>query len=128
MQTDKPQGIASALLAILNDKEKAKLIEEQLALFSETGASAIAAQKAKTARATGRSKSKWPKKSKAAEEFIRLTRSGKKISAQNLFDTLANRHPEEKWNYNTIRDWHKLMVAGMKNAPNESPQVVWVAD
>ena len=124
MQTDKPQGIASALLAILNDKEKAKLIEEQLALFSEAGALAIATQKAKTARAAGRSKSKWPKKSIAAEEFIRLTRSGKKISAQHLFDSLVNRRPEQKWNYNTIRDWHKLMLAGVKDAPNESSQVV----
>ena len=128
MTTDKPLGIAHTLLAILNETEKAKLIKDQLKFYSETGEAAIATQKSKTARTTGKAQKTWPKKTKAAEQFIRLTRLGKKISAQNLFNTLIKQHPEEKWNYNTIRDWHKLMVAGMKNAPNESPQVVWVAD
>ena len=124
MTTDKPLGIVHTLLAILNDTEKAKLIKDQLKFYSETGEAAIATQKSKTARTTGKAQKKWPKKTKAAEQFIRLTRLGKKISAQNLFNTLIKQHPEEKWNYNTIRDWHKLMAIRMEDAPNESPYVV----
>ena len=124
MTTDKPLGIEHTLLAILNETEKAKLIKDQLKFYSETGEAAIATQKSKTARTTGKAQKKWPKKTKAAEQFIRLTRLGKKISAQNLFDTLVKQHPEEKWNYNTIRGWHKLMAIRMEDAPNESPYVV----
>ena len=124
MTTDKPLGVVHTLLAILNETEKAKLIKDQLKFYSETGEAAIATQKSKTARTTGKAQKKWPKKTKAAEQFIRLTRLGKKISAQNLFDTLVKQHPEEKWNYNTIRDWHKLMAIRMEDAPNESPYVV----
>ena len=124
MTTDKPLGVVHTLLAILNETEKAKLIKDQLKFYSETGEAAIATQKSKTARTTGKAQKKWPKKTKAAEQFIRLTRLGKKISAQNLFDTLVKQHPEEKWNYNTIRGWHKLMAIRMEDAPNESPYVV----
>lgn len=45
----------------------------------------------------------------AAEVYIALRDKAVKVSAQQLFNALEHRYPNEKWNYHTIRDWIKLM-------------------
>mgnify|MGYP006095132847 CR=1 FL=1 len=48
----------------------------------------------------------------AADQYIQLAKGGGSVSAQRLFDSLKAKYPEENWNKNTMRDWHKIFVAG----------------
>ncbi len=72
------------------------------------------------AGALGKAKVNYPKKVAAAEEYLRLITSGKEVSAQRLHDSLKAHYPNETWNYNTIRDWHKLIKAAVTEIPKEN--------
>ena len=104
-------GIGYLVEQIARTKDYETLVQEYVDLTFSLVELQLAIDEGKEARRLGKKLMFLPLQVVAADQYIGLVESGKKVSAQRLFDSLKAKHPKEKWNENTRRDWHKIFVA-----------------
>ena len=104
-------GIEYLVEQIARSKDYETLVQEYVDLTLSLAELQLVIDGGKEARRLGKKLMFLPLQVVAADQYIGLVESGKKVSAQRLFDSLKAKYPEEKWNGNTMRGWHKIFVA-----------------
>jgi len=105
-------GIEYLVEQIARTKDYEALVQENVALtFSDAELQAVISA-GNEARRRGKKLKFLNLQVLAADQYIQLAKGGESVSAKRLFKSLKAKYPEEKWNEHTMRDWHKIFVAG----------------
>jgi hypothetical protein len=104
-------GIEYLVEQIARSKDYETLVQEYVDLTLSLAELQAGISAGKQSRRLGKKLMFLPLQVVAADQYIELVESGKKVSAQRLFDPLKAKYPGEKWNEYTMRGWHKIFVA-----------------
>lgn len=104
-------GIEYLVEQIARSKDYETLVQENVDLTLNLAELQAGISAGKQSRRLGKKLMFLPLQVVAADQYIGLVESGKKVSAERLFLSLNAKYPEEKWNKYTIRGWHKIFVA-----------------
>ena len=130
MSNAKSAGLITLLEQIVRNKATETLIQEHIDLLITHSKTKLSIAEAKLARRLGKTEKSAKKYVTAAEHFLRLSKAGKRVSAQKLYDSLCVNYPEQdwRWKYHTIRGWHKLMSQAVLEVPIGSGEDVdvWI--